>query len=515
MNILIGTNFNANSLSNSRNRLEKKGFLPCNIRLSSLERDIVSFGAVKKNKLGEISKAMAEIFKPPLEKFNSEEELGRWTENRLEQAFQLEQYNTCHDEENEQRKIILEEWKKHLIENTLGRDFSKQEDNAFKLIIFSAITKKLKNNNRELPPLLHKKVFSNTVESIKNELSKDKKYRFNFVKQYDSNLKHYALKMIEQKITRKSGDIIWVKIPSFNNDPENFEENVLNLRILSHNNWCTKAQRAEEYLKKGDFHICLHNEKPRVAIRFEDNNLMEIQGVRNNKQVPILYVNETSNYIEDNKFRFEHGNFAKNRLTEAKNAKIRFDIARKELETHIENKDYAEVLGYFGIKSKKEDGMLIISFFKSPSLHFTYEDLGIDEDEMFKHIKKIEGRADFENSLLKNTGALQFIEGSAFFQNTQVERLENLVEIGGSAYFTKSRVTDLGKLKKIGHKADFEKSIMSSLGSLEEIGKDALLSKSKISDLGNLRKVGGYILVDRDIPGIFDVEVNNKLIKQI
>ena len=52
-----------------------------------------------------------------------------------------------------------------------------------------------------------------------------------------------------------------------------------NTILISHN---TKSKNAEPYLSEGDFHIYLDEGKPRLGVRFDGDEIVEIQGQENN-----------------------------------------------------------------------------------------------------------------------------------------------------------------------------------------------------------------------------------------
>jgi len=156
----------------------------------------------------------------------------------------------------------------------------------------------------------------------------------------------------------------------------------------------------------------------------------------------------------------------------------------------FENKKYDKILNEIGIKTTVLDnGMLELDQFSQPK-NFTFEELGLDENELFKHIEKISGDAGFHDSKVTDLGNLQSIGGYAFFIGSKMLDLGQLSSIGGDADFTNSKMLDLGQLSSIGGDADFSNSNVIDLNNLKHIGGDAYFRDSKITDLGNLKSIG-------------------------
>ena len=204
-----------------------------------------------------------------------------------------------------------------------------------------------------------------------------------------------------------------------------------------------------------------------------------------------------------------------------------------ELKKAIKAKDTEKILNSIGIKTEKDVfGKLTISEYKHPFKSLSFSDLGINENDLFKDIKAIEGdinlsafritklgalqriggNADFRASDVKNLGKLQTIGGNAEFAYTWIKSLGNLKSIGGNAVFFDSEIAclgdlqsiggdvdfecccklkTLGKLQSIGGKANFRYTFFTNLGNLQSIGGDANFSDSQITNLGKLKSIGG------------------------
>lgn len=146
----------------------------------------------------------------------------------------------------------------------------------------------------------------------------------------------------------------WVKIPSKEHDPKNFDKNVEKLKILSYKSWCIKSFNAKPYLEKWDFHIYLENGKPKMAIRFVKDQIEEVQGEKNNGQIPFQYVEELKSYLKDQDLPFDN---IKNNIKDAEKIKQEYE----ELKSKIgENPTPQSIFETAGIECEQnKDGLLI------------------------------------------------------------------------------------------------------------------------------------------------------------
>ena len=169
------------------------------------------------------------------------------------------------------------------------------------------------------------------------------------------------------------------------------------------------------------------------------------------------------------------------------------------LQKAIDEKDYEKILTHFGIEVEKdEEGMLTLSHYDQPDEDTTFADLGIDENEMFKHIRKITGNANLENCKATSLGSITEIEGDAVFYHSAIESLGNLETIGQDADFQYSVVASLGKLKTIGNNAIFASSQITDLQNLESIGGDADFRDTQIESFGKLKEIMRHVYINSD-----------------
>ena len=471
--------------------------------LAPLKQDTVSFGALKKSQFEGLDLAAVEKFKAPIEQFKTNEDLQKWCKAKVKNDIVDKDFGGRQEETKIQRKAMLKEWTDYVLKE------NDAYNNAAALVILSSVTRELRPDNDKLPPVLNKGVLADCMSEIDSNLKKDKKYAFDLNKMYQNKLQAFYLQDFDtgEKSTK------WVVIPSKENDPENFTENVDKLKTLSHKNWCTKSFNAEPYLSEGDFHVYLEDGKPKVGIRFVEDRIQEIQGEANNSKIPLEYFDEVNRHIDENKLKLTYN--TEEQIKSTQSIKAKCDKIKNELKEAINNKDAKAIFEYFYFKVKEDiNGYITISEYRQPSEAFTFKDCGVDENILFEagKVKSIEGAADFRNSQVTNLdglesiggdadfrnsnvtdlGNLKSIGGGAFFKNSQVTNLDRLESIGKNAYFKDSKVTDLGSLKSIGWNAEFSNSQVTSLKKLESIGADADFRNSNVIDLGNLKSIGEY-----------------------
>jgi len=413
----------------------------------------VIFQAMKKTQFSGVDRFVVDKYKLPIEKFNGMKDFFNYCGNMIKNIQQADLKGRDH-ETALQRESILKEWFNYVLKENCAYT------NSIALMILDGITKKLKIDNNNIPPVLNKGVLAQTVEQIDNNPAE----QIDFDKAYRKNLQEEICGFTDNSVNG------WIEIPSKEHDSEHFEENVLKVKMLSHPSWCTKSYNAEPYLEKGDFHIYYENGVPRLGVRFEGDLVAEIEGIENNNKIPISYYTTIKEHIKD----FDTTYWCHKQMSQLESTKqTRDNMLEESFPNGLKTYSTQEILEKIGIECKKdEDGLLIISTYKRPhNWWLTFKELGVNENDLFKDIKKIEGRADFYGDGLKNLG--------------------NLEEIGGDAYFGSASLTDMGKLKKIKGTADFQYTKMKSLGNIEEVGGDLIIQRSTITDLGKLRKVGG------------------------
>lgn len=464
--------------------------------LAPLKQDTVSFGQMKKNQFDCQDLVVVYKFKAPIEKFNQNEDFQKWCSDKIRNEYINKNYKALSEEASKQRREDLDKWYDYC--------FIEQKDvynNALCLFIIDGITSKLKPDDDTLPPPLNKKVLADTINQI-NETAKTNPQDMNFLNLYTENLYNILLK--EEKLDENLTG--WIEINSKENDFENFDENVDKLKTLSYHNWCTRSFNAKPYLEQGNFHIYMEHGKPKLGVRFKGSVIQEIQGEKNNGEIPVKYldiIKEHTNIYEKNK----------DTLDEIKNAeKLKEDFEQKlgKPLNEASNEDLLKAVNMF-LKRDETDGKMILKSYNQPSINLSWEDLGINENDFFKDIKEITKTAHLENSKATNLGSLENVGGNLYLSGSKVKNLGNLKEVSGladfsnsivsntgkleiigkNAYFANCPITNLGQIRKIGKDADFEKSNVKNLANLEEISGNALFSFSPVCDTGKLQIIGG------------------------
>ena len=436
---------------------------------------------MKKSEFKGIDLAVVQKFKAPIEKFNSDDDLQNWAGEQAK-AIADNDFGGRHEETEIQRKALLGEWSDYVLD----------ENNAYKkttaLLILNAITKYLEPDNDNIPPVLNKGVLADCIDEIDKNTKNNPKYQFDLNKMYQNKLRTFYMDDIETDTGETATK--WVVIPSAKHDPKNFKANVEKLMVFSHKTWCTKSSNAEPYLWQGDFHVYLENGKPKLGIRFVEEEIKEIQGEQNNNKIPLKYLDIIQKHISENKLKLTTD--AKKEIKSAKAIKTEIKKIKKDLKEAIKKNDVKKIYNYFGKKVEEDkDGYLTISKYGQPSEDYTFKDLGIDENKLLEKVKRIEADADFSNSQATDLRNLETIGWCANFRNSQVVDLRNLKSIGMDADFRNSQVTNLENLKTIGRDAYFNNSQITNLENLKTIGRDAYFSNSQVVDLRSLEYIRG------------------------
>ena len=462
--------------------------------LAPLKQDTISFkGTVlKKSDFQGVDLAVIEKFKPNIQQFKKKEDLQTFAKGKIGELKEKD-FGGRQEETKVQRKAMLKEWFDYVIKE------NDAYSNAQRLIILSAVTKDLKSNNDTIPPVLNKGVLADTVTELEERLKTNPKENFDFNKMYQNNLRTSLMKDSYTGETMTG----WVVIPSKKHDPKNFEKNVEKLKTLSHNNWCTKSFNAEPYLSEGDFHVYLENGQPKLGVRFIDEKVEEIQGEQNNGKIPVNYLDTFKSYKEENNLNLSFSTIKE--IKQAETRKENIEKMKSNLGDALDLKtiESAEkILNYFGINSKIIDNKLVVNKYHQPgqmtgfwaTYHapdYTFSDLGINENKLFKYIHKIHHDANFRYSNATDLGNLKEIGGDAYFNYSSVIKADKLELIYGDAYFRNSKVKSLKNLMEIGKNADFSHTQDINLDSLVNIGGNADFTCSKIKNLGSLTNIEG------------------------
>ena len=458
------------------------------LNLKPLSFDTVSFSSLKKSQFSGIDLMIINKYKAPIEKFKTKEDFYNWCRKKIEE-IKSENYKGRHEEATIQRKIMLHEWFKYILEDNPAYTDSTN------LMIADGITKGLTKNSDSIPPFLHKSILAETIEEIARILKYHPKEIINFNKKYQTNLQKQYIEEISKINPNKSTENMtgWIIIPSKEKDPEHFKENIQKLKTMSLSSWCTKNFSADTYLSLGDFHIYLENGKTKIGMRFEDNTVCEVQGEKNSTRIPIKYLDIVNEHIKKNNYHQSIDMVYE--IATAQEAREEIENAKSILEAQgmdfnsCSTKQLFDILNYKYEEDK--NGKLILKEYRAPSQNYGFEDLGVNEDKLFKDIVLIEGDADFYGTSVTNLGSLECIGGNVSFTDSKITDLGNLKAIGGNADFNFAKISTLSNVEYIGGSAHFQYSNIEDLGNLKTIGKDAVFWNSIIKDTGNLETVGG------------------------
>jgi len=376
----------------------------------------------------------------------------------------------------EERKRVLTEWETYITKE--NEVYAK--DPFIRSIIWQGITKNIKFNNEDNAPELNAGALASVMEDIESNPR-----QINFLKTYGKALVKAERENSKESFKISGKDIQdgeWIMIPSKVNDSENFDSNVKKLKALSNNNWCTANYMAKSYLSTGDFWLYLlpNSEKASVAIRFDGDEIAEIQGKRNKGKIPLEFLPEIKKLIEHKKW-----SGAEKQIEEAVS---REQSALKFIEEtkHLTDKEF--LVKYFiegSIVGDTIEGTL-------KAIEETDDVLLGERDftEVLEGITKITKHVGFKDSIITSMPNLRYIGGQANLEKSQITSLPKLEYIGNGAYFRDSIITSMPNLRYIGGFARFEHSLITSMPNLRHIGGNVYFEGSIITTIPNLRHIG-------------------------
>jgi len=412
--------------------------------------DSVSFSALKKSNFKGIDLLVVNAQKAPIEKFNSNDDFQNFCSEKMLEIHSSE-YPAKNTEIANERKKILKEWYYYLF------DSANEIQPSVSLYILSSIVKNLKAKNNKLPPKLNITALNITLDKIENDVFKNSTEKNNasqnnnalqidFLKKYQETLKNLFLNGFNESLKNMTQ---WIVIPSREHDSLNYRTNIEKLKALSCKTWCTNGYEAQQYLKKGNFHIYFEDGKPKLGIRFINDEIYEIQGEKNDTLIPLKYFDSVMEHIKD----YNQSIVVQEEIEEANKTKNKFEELKNKIAPgKFSDLQPKEIFELFNIQAKNtSDNLLILSEYRQPDFSLSYEDFGIDENELFKNVKEIEGNADFAYS--------------------RVKKLANLERVGGNIYFPRSNITDKGNLKYVGGNISLGSIKIEGLEGVECLGK--------------------------------------------
>jgi len=256
------------------------------------------------------------------------------------------------------------------------------------LIVFSFITKNLKINNANIPPVFNFQILEQVLTAVGMQA--------NFGEKYTEALLGDSLKNgIFEKVNTDNIIGEWIKIPSKYSDPENFKANVDKVKILSQDHWCTRSYHADLYLSQGDLYFFRENGKTQLGLRFAENEIQEIQGYLNNRTIPVAYTNIVKNFIDNH--NFQTTNETAENVNQAVKTKPKYDKIKQEIEKLMSEKNYKLIFKRFGLDVQETpEGKLILGDYEFPENTFRLEDLKINEQDLFSDVIEV-GNINFED----------------------------------------------------------------------------------------------------------------------
>ncbi len=523
-------------ISNSNGQQLSQGY-----NIAAYKNYNISFGAqgLKKSQLDNWDLACVEMFKAPIEKFSTKEDLHTWVKKELDKKMELSQYEQITDFDNagkcscfiircdrkfdakqfnQRRMDTIKNWKAHVTEEN---EFLRDNPGAA-LIVFTAAVKGITDTNEVLPLRLHPKTVMDTLNEIQSNLGKDRKYKFNFSKVYDKKIRNVAV-----NADNTNEDISgWVRIPSKINDRKGFKANVAKLKSLSHDSWCTKHSMAKEYLASGDFHIYLEKGAPKLAVRCAGEKVVEVEDPQNNGNINDLgYKKILNEYVKHNCFdlssnvkdAIEIEENANNPAQEDKHlpgACTQRQQARETARMILKAErafqrlgDPKKILEYIGIKvtedSDQPEKFILSDFAKTilpPSMkgaYVSFHDFDVDLEPITKNVIKIEGDVDLFHEGTYDFSSLEHIVGNANFGKAQDIILDSLDRIDGNAEFIDTRDIDISMLSYVGGKltCGASRGFGSGFSDITDLGsltyaKVLDIRNSKVNNLDALEHIG-------------------------
>ena len=370
-----------------------------------------NFGAMKKSQFQGLDLICVNTFKAPIEKFNSNMDLQAWAKKFVTKDTFTPNLEGRTQFSTDARKTVFDKWNEYL-------EKAENITTAGAAVIMKSLFGDLKANTDVVPPVVNDKVVKKTITLLEGKQSA------NFKKDYTADL---------QKALLKKGESLekgWIKIDSQANDPKHFSENVERLKTFSSGSWCTKNLKAEEYLKNGNFYIMYDNGKPVAGIRTDAGRILEIQGVKNNGEIPCNYVTEIADFCTKEGLDrcMVEGYF-----DYAYEKAYTIDNYKKIWNSLIENKDGQGILNKFCMYIEPDkEGTMTLNKLKRFENDVRLADLGINETEVFKDVVKIMDDADFVQSNATSLPKLEVVYGDLDLRNSSIRELKALKEVFGN-----------------------------------------------------------------------------------
>lgn len=277
-------------------------------RTGIVYRDQIAFG-IKKNDFDNIfDLTYAKMLKMSLNDFNTIKEFNNTIQTKIAEVMNLNNYNASSKSSTKTARNILNNWKNYLEgedwKNFLNSnewkgeqhpEFFVKSSDSLSLIIFSSIAKNITPNKKNLPLDLDVDVLKETVICFRDNLKLKKPNNLNFNNIYKEKMQEKYSEGIQILDTgSKIGH--WICVPCKSGD---LETNIKRLYLNSCSTWCVRTRtKGAKHLKKGDCYVFLVNDKPKVYIEIANNELMEVQGEKNNWKIPRDFMDDIKLFFD-------------------------------------------------------------------------------------------------------------------------------------------------------------------------------------------------------------------------
>jgi hypothetical protein len=186
-----------------------------------------------------------------------------------------------------QRAGSLSDWQQHL-------DTEYANDPFFRDYVMTGLHKVFGDNVK----VAGVPFFASAIKSVHDKFSSGLENYVRFDNSYD------VAKRQATADTTVLGDAEngWRKVPQTDETDPAYENRFKQVQAISCPSWCTSSANAS-YIRKGDFWVHMNSGKPSLAIRFEGDQVAEIQGPKNNDIIPYQEVGKVQELIDSGKIK--------------------------------------------------------------------------------------------------------------------------------------------------------------------------------------------------------------------
>ena len=426
-------------------------------------------------------------------------------------------------------------------------------DDAFKCLIFKEVLTnvyRIKNQNNVDMISVDKRILGETLQELMFLPKQVLDYLYNKSNKYKSFKTAYEAANQDYKsiISAQNSEFVkdiktfgkgeWIRIPSKENDPVNFYQNVNKLKMLSRKSWCT-YDNPEIHLMNGDMYIFVNNEsKSEIAVKLIGDDLDEVRGAdsgfaqeigqefrdvaieflkenqkwknadkwldkeqRNSRLFQYLkhYYNDSFEKIDLDNFYFDilkddelvHG--IENSLLRELRSKFEFNEKIREVFLNSFNKNFGTNFKmkdvHFGnITSKSDFSKSIAVVFGDVNITNTKDSTTIVEKKEQKPLTlfgKVVSRYKKADSLSDNIARLKYIIGNANFCNSDIKNLDMLCYVYKMLNLQGSEVENLDSLECVGESINLTSSKVKILPKLKSV-KRLIIDSGQKFDITNV-----------------------------